>query len=71
MFLDLGSGKGFAWLEMGRGQCAKVQDSTERGGLWAAEGWSVHLVLGRHRHKWGEAAICPFLLIASQCQDGT
>lgn len=27
MFLDLGSGKGFAWLETGRGQCAKVQDS--------------------------------------------
>lgn len=70
MFLDLGSGKDFAWLEMGRGQCVKVQDSRGAHSV-GAEGWSVHLVLGHHRHKWGEAAIRLFLLIASQCQDGT
>lgn len=31
----------------------------------------MHLVLKYHTHQRGEAAICPFLLIASQCQDGT
>lgn len=31
----------------------------------------MHLALGHHRHQQGEAAIRPFLLIASQCQDST